>query len=397
MVLMHLAHLRQKAGASHAARAIAGVHVVLITPLPYYTHTAMLPGWMAGHQGLDACHIDLQPLIQAAGVHWIQDRVISVAASHRRLQTTRHQALRYDVLSLNCSGTNDTQGLQPLEQRLLTATPSARLVTHWPTILQQAAHQPGFTLAIIGGESTAVEMALAAQHAFAQHQAQARVHLIVGHHGLLDSHSRSVQRRAKACLQHANITIHRQQAIGLQQGLLLSNGATLPVHAAIAATPVLPPDWLLTSGMQRDEQGYLVVNAAQQSVSHPHIFAAGTICRRKDLAPNNERPHAINTPGRVLANNLHATLVDSPLRAWIPRTSAPTWLTCGGQQAIVSWGMWSAQGRWLWQWQQRHHHRWIQQRTPAPMPTPAPTAVASEAPPAPATPPAAHSSTPPKA
>lgn len=346
-VLQFLADLRRKNGRTQQASAIAGVHIVLITPHRYQTYSGMLPGWMAGHYSLDACHIDLLPLIEAAGVHWVQDSITAVAPGHQQIQTTRHPAIGYDLLSMDVGSTTYLGALLPLGPRLLPVKPLSGLMEHWPTILAQATGRPGFALAVVGGGAAGVELALAAQYTFSQNNAQATVHLVTGEKGLLMGHAASVKHRVARYLEQTGITVHQQRASGTAKGLRLANGKFLPTHAVLAATGAQPLPWLAQCGLQRDADGYVLVNAAHQSLSHPNVFAAGDTCSRRDAPLARSGVHAVRA-GPVLAHNLYATLQNQPLKAYTPSERSLYLIACGPRYAIASWGKWSAEGAWVW-------------------------------------------------
>jgi pyridine nucleotide-disulfide oxidoreductase family protein len=346
-VLQYLADLRKKNGRTQQASAIVGVHIVLITPYRYQAYSGMLPGWMAGHYTLDACLIDLQPLIEAAGVHWVQDTITGIAPSHQQIQTMRHPVISYDLLSMDVGSTTYLSPLLPLGPRLLPVKPLSGLMEHWPTILAQATGRPGFVLAVVGGGAAGVELALAAQHTFSQNNAQATVHLVTGEKGLFTGHASSVKRRVARYLDQTGITIHQQRASGTAKGLRLANGKFLPAHAVLAATGAQPLPWLAQSGLQRDTDGYVLVNAAHQSFSHPNVFAVGDTCSRRDVPLARSGVHAVRA-GPVLAHNLYAILQNKPLKAYTPSERSLYLIACGPRYAIASWGKWSAEGAWVW-------------------------------------------------
>src|SRR6267142_2639460 len=85
------------------------------------------------------------------------------------------------------------------------------------------------------------------------------------------------------------------------------------------ATGPAPLPWLARSGLALDERGFVRVDRALRSVSHPHVLAVG------DCA-------ALDEP----KSGVHAV-----------------------RHGIAARGGWSAQGRWVWWWKNAIDRRWM--------------------------------------
>lgn len=334
----------------------AGVEVVLVTPALYQNYSGMLPGWMAGHYTLAQCRIDLQLLAQAADVQIVVERIVGIDAARRHVTLADGRQLDHDILSLDVGSEIDTSALEMAADKLLPVKPLDGFFEAWPRILAMAQSKtPGkltYRLVVVGGGAAGVELALAAQHAFACAGCAVRVDLVVGESGLLAGFAVGARRRAAHFLEHAGVVLHRLRAVGVEQGVLLSDGTLLPADCVIAATGARAPAWLPSSQLTLDEKGYVAVDASHRSVSHDHVFAAGDVCARQDVALARSGVHAVHA-GPVLAANLLATLAGTPLTGYRPRRRSLYLLACGPQYAIASWGGFSIAGRWVWRWKDR--------------------------------------------
>lgn len=340
----------------------AGVEVVLVTPALHQNYSGMLPGWMAGHYASKQCRIDLQPLAHAAHVHIVVDRIVGMDAARRHVTVADGRQIDYDILSLDVGSEIDTSSLQMAGDKLLPVKPLDGFFEAWPRILamaqseaqpqKQPQSRPVYRLTVVGGGAAGVELALAARHAFACAGCAARVDLVVAESGLLPGLAAGVRRRAARFLDHAGVIVHRLTAVGVEQGVLLSDGTLLPADCVIAATGARAPAWLQSSQLMLDEKGYIAVDASHRSVSHEHVFAAGDVCARQDIAMARSGVHAVHA-GPVLAANLLASLAGGPLTTYRPRRRSLYLLACGPQYAIASWGGLSFAGRWVWHWKDR--------------------------------------------
>lgn len=342
-------------GGGHAhlgvLRALAmqplSVDVALVTPSFYQTYSGMLPGWLAGHYSLADCQIDLRPLAQAAGVTLLIGQLVGMDANRRCVVLSDGQQLDYKFLSLAVGSESNLSWLGSIGSRLLAIKPIEPFVQRWPEILMQAACQPDYHLAVVGGGAAGVEIVLAIKQAFSTRGYAAGVSLIMSDKGLLPGHNQAVVKRARSVLRLRGVVLHQAHAVGVKDGLLLSTGQHLSADTVIATTGSTSPCWLQLSHLALDEQGYINVSAMHQSRSHPEVFAAGDVCARSDTVMARSGVHAVFA-GPILAANLIASLNGGELSRYHPRRRSLYLLATGPKHAIASWGMFSASGHWVW-------------------------------------------------
>ena len=344
-------------GGGHAhlgvLRALAGRHLdietVLITPNTFQTYSGMLPGWLAGHYSLEDCQIDLLPLVQAAGARLILNQVTGIDADRQCVTLSDGTRIDYDFLSVDVGGETDLSWLEALGQRLLPIKPLGGFVQRWTDVVTEAAQRNNFRLAVVGGGAAGVEIALAAQYAFAECGCNACVSLISSERGVLPGHAAGVAKRVRNLLKKRGITLYESHAVGVDQGVLLGNGQLVHADVVIATTGSRPPCWLQQSRLMLDEHGYICVDATHRSLSHPEVFAAGDVCTRSDTVMARSGVHAVFA-GPVLAHNLIAGISGGKLIRYSPRKRSLYLLATGPRHAIASWGAFSAEGRWVWRW-----------------------------------------------
>lgn len=344
------------------ARLRLNIDAVMITPSPRQIYSGMLPGWMAGHYSLPDCQIDLGPLAQAAGVRLVIDQVVGMDANRRCIALSDDTRLDYDFLSLDVGSESNLSWLNALGDRLLPIKPIGVFAQRWPDILVQAAKQNNFQLAVVGGGAAGVEIAFAAQHVFAERAYNATVSLITSEKGILHGHASRVVKSVRDLLVKRGIKLHEAHAAGVEQGVLLGNGQYLHADIVIAATGSSPPYWLETSHLALDEHGYISVDAAHRSLSHPNVFAAGDVCARTDHIMPRSGVHAVFA-GPVVAHNLITSISGGKFIRYRPRKRSLYLLATGPKHAIASWGAFSAQGHWVWCWKNWIDHRFMQKNS----------------------------------
>lgn len=348
--------------------------ISLISPSLQVLYSGMVPGWMAGHYRLEDCQLQLQGLVQQAGVHHLARNMVLMNAQAQTLLDDHGQTWSYDLLSLDVGSLADTSALQALGPRLLAVRPLTAWVQHWPACLAMAEqlNRP-LRLAVVGGGAAGLELVLAAEHALRQRGRPAQMLWVTGTAGPLPGHHASVQARARRCLQQRGIAVLEQRVQGHAEGLIWQDVHTqthgfLAQDRVLAAPGAKPAPCLADSGLALDASGFVQVHAHHQSCSHPQVFAAGDTCARNSPGFARSGVHAVHV-GPVLAHNLelmmHGFNASTPAqqRAWRcyhPRRHSLYLLATGPKQAIASWGPWSAQGPWVWHWKNWLDRRFVQ-------------------------------------
>ena len=124
---------------------------------------------------------------------------------------------------------------------------------------------------------------------------------------------------------------------------------------ASVVTGAAAPHWPAASGIATDKRGFIRVGPTLQSVSHPHIFAAGDVASLAQDPPKSG-VYAVRA-GPVLADNLRAVCLGAAPQPWTPQPRALYLVSTGKRQALAIWGPWSWHGGWVWYWKD-----WIDRR-----------------------------------
>jgi pyridine nucleotide-disulfide oxidoreductase family protein len=353
------------AGGGHAhvhvlaelARApLPGAEVTLVTPYARQMYSGMLPGWVAGHYGVEQIVIPLPALAAAAGVRLVEDRIVALDAAARRATLVGGQVLDYDLLSLDTGPVMDRDAVPGAREHALFLRPVEHFVTGFEALLQRAAARP-LDLAVVGGGAGGVEISLALAHRLQAMGGGSRVSLVSGAGGPLEGFAEAVRRPVLRALQARRVTVLPHDCRAIEAGRLTlatpgEVGTRVACDVALLAIGTSAPPWLRSSGLALDPRGFVATGPTLQSRSHPEVFAAGDVATRTDAPHPKSGVYAVRA-GPPLALNLRRAVAGGDLQPYGPQRRTLYLLSTGAKHAVASWGPWSTSGRWVWWWKDR--------------------------------------------
>ena len=368
LILLGAGHAHVHVLAQLAQNRPADLDVTVVSPYPYQTYSGMTPGLVAGHYSAEDCQIPLEPLAKAAGAKWIQARCTGIVAAEQRVRlspTAKSPSqsdilppdLPYHLLSIDTGAVIDRERLEAdmpgASAHALIVRPIEVFATLWPKVLELAQSQP-VSIAVIGAGAAGLELLFAAEQCLRlQAVVGARFTLITGGGEVAANYSIGVRKRVLRQLKRRGITVLRETCAGMENGLVkLGSGAQLACDVPLLAIGTHAPAWLQGSGLALSEAGHVLVNAFQQSTSHPNVFAAGDVSTRVDKPHAKSGVYAVRA-GPPLANNLLAQHEGQALKPHHPPDNTLNLLSCGTGHAIVSYGPLHAEGTWAWRWKDR--------------------------------------------
>lgn len=355
-----------------ATQALASAEVVLVSPFARQMYSGMVPGLVAGRYTAEACAIALGPLCRAAGVRFVEASVVAFDAVAGRAGLSNGEELVADVVSLDTGSVTDRDRIAGARENALFVRPIEHFVKLLDGVFELASRR-ALDVVVVGAGAAGVELALAFEHRLqALSDAGVRVALVTGGPEPLDGHGASARMRVQRTLSRRRITVFRDRCTLVESGsLTLAGGARLACDVPVIAVGGEAPAWLADSGLQLDDFGFVATGATLQSLSHPHVFAAGDVASRPDDPHPRSGVYAVRAGPPLLAN-LRAFVAGGPLRPHRPQRRSLNLLACGDGRAIASWGGWSAQGRWVGWWKDRIDRGFVQRyRLPAEPTTPA--------------------------
>ena len=356
-------------GHSHVAvvkafgmKPLPGVRVTLISRNSRTPYSGMLPGLIAGRYSADEAHIDLVPLCRFAGARFIGAEVNGVDAANGTILFVDRPPLAYDVLSINSGSTPSLLTADRGADAIVPVKPIDRFLERWEALVERIRYRTESTrIAVVGGGAGGVELALSTEHRLTSLGMTASVELLTADAEILPTHNRGVRKRFRRILSERGIAVHTDSRVveAASGRLRTHSGDDLPFDETLWVTNAAAAPWLVASGLEVDDEGFLLVDATLQSTSHPGIFGAGDAAAMRDDPRPKSGVFAVRQ-GRPLARNLRNALLGRALAAYRPQREFLSLIGTGEPYAVASRGMWSAEGRWVWNWKDGIDRRFME-------------------------------------
>ena len=347
-------------------RPIPGVRLTLIctdTDTPY---SGMLPGYVAGHYSFDDVHIDLGRLAAFAGARFYRDQVTGLDRVNRKVLCRHRPAVPYDLLSINIGSTPQLQGVPGAVDNAIAVKPIARFNERWLALLSRVQQHPdSTTVAVVGAGAGGVELLLAMQFRLRQtlmHMGRnpdnVRFHLFTSSADILPTHNPGVRQRFDAVLKQRGVQLHRHAAVTqVSPGrLMAASGEVVDADEIVWVTRAGGAAWLQDTGLALDADGFIQVNDYLQTVTDPHIFAAGDIASMVNYPLEKAGVFAVRQ-GPPLTENLRRSVQGAALKAYHPQSRWLALISTGDKFAVASRGWLGFAGAWVWRWKD-----WIDRR-----------------------------------
>ena len=214
------------------------------------------------------------------------------------------------------------------------------------------------TIGIVGGGAGGVELALTMQHRLQQLLSAAqqpftnlKVHLFQKEATLLPGQNRWVRDRFHLLLTQRGIQLHLQEPVCSVQAhrVICESGLTIACDYIFWVTQAAAPDWLAKAGLTVDEDGFVLVDDALRSLSHPDVFAAGDSATMLHYSRPKAGVFAVRQ-GKPLFHNLRRALQNKPLQSFRPQAQYLSLIGTGNGEAIAARGAFGWQSPLLWRW-----------------------------------------------
>ena len=347
-------------------KPIPGVRLTLICTDMHTPYSGMLPGYVAGHYDYDEVHIDLSRLCVFAGARLYRDEVIGLDRVSQKVLCRNRPPVPYDELSINIGSTPQLASVPGAAEHAVPVKPIQRFNDRWLALLKRVQNHPGkTTIAAVGGGAGGVELLLAMQwrlrnelRKLNRNPDELAFHLFTASATILPTHNTGVQRRFETVLRQRGVTLHQKAEVTQVEAgrLTTAGGQTVEADEVVWVTRAGGAPWLRQTGLKLDDEGFIEVKDTLQSLTDPHVFAAGDIASMVNFKLEKAGVFAVRQ-GPPLAENLRRAVAGAPLQVYHPQRSWLALISTGDKYAVASRSWVGFAGDWVWVWKD-----WIDRR-----------------------------------
>lgn len=319
-----------------------------------HVYSGMVPGWLAGRYRRDEIALDVARLCAAAGATWHPHHVRALSAGERTVTLDSGEPVPFDVASVAVGSVpagTETAGVREHAVPLKPLGNVERIAERVSALRATSGASSGAGdapagVTVVGGGLAGVEIALAIK---ARGGRAVAVRMVTRDAVLASGRGAALSRRLASECQRAQVRVEYGGDVREVAGsfVRLADDRTMPSALTVWATGPAAPSWLSASGCTVDERGFLQVDDALRSVSHPFVFAAGDCAT---LASARATPKAgvyAVRMGPVLAKGLGAALQGhAPPDRFTPQSRWLALVNTGDGRALASYGPFVMGGAW---------------------------------------------------
>jgi pyridine nucleotide-disulfide oxidoreductase family protein len=325
---------------------LQGVNLTLVTPAKYTPYSGMLPGHIAGFYSYSQCHIDLQRLCKFAQAQFFIDAVVGLDLQKQQVLCANQTAIDFDLVSIDIGSTPAKLSVLGAAEYAIAAKPVGQFLENWYQLQKQVNTHPQaqLSIAIVGGGAGGVELALSMRAGLAKLTRNFEVHLWQRTGEVMPSYHPTVRRLMQKTLIEKGVTLHLGESVCeiapiTPEKLMVKcdSGLKVECHQVFWLTQASAADWVKDSGIGTDDFGFILVNDYLQSVTHPHVFAAGDIATMSNYHLPKAGVFAVRQ-GQPLFENLRRVVTGKSLKPYQPQKEYLSLIGTGDGRALASRG-----------------------------------------------------------
>jgi pyridine nucleotide-disulfide oxidoreductase family protein len=323
--------------------------LVVCTGEAEHSYSGMVPGWIGGDYQRSALVLSVAEQVARAGGRLVPHHVAGLDRHAREVILADGSRERYDLCSIATGSIPTGMQLPGVLAHAIPLKPLGRAGEIITATDQLAAAGRG-NIVVVGAGAAGVEVAFNLARRLRRTASGRGVNL-----ALLSNEARPVAERGEATVRQVEQALARHcihfrgniEITGVTTTEILVTDGTIASDCTVWATGAAAPAWLAETGLPTDDRGFVLVNAALQSVGDEAIFAAGDAAT---LITARTTPkagvYAVRMGPRLVASLARALRGEPIASGWQPQRRFLALLSTGDERAIASWGPYAAEGRW---------------------------------------------------
>ncbi len=353
---------------SFGMQPMRGVRLTLICTDAHTPYSGMLPGYVAGHYDFDAVHIDLSRLATFAGARFICAEVTGIDRAAHKVLLRGRPPIAYDRVAVNIGSTPQVNQIPGAAEHAVPVKPIFQFNQRWLALLERVRqHAGGLCIAVVGGGAGGVELLLAMQYRLCnelrnlkRNPAELAFALFTADSSILPTHNAGVRRKFAEVLRQRGVQVFTGAAVQKVEAgrLQTAAGRWFDADEIVWVTQAGGVPWLAETGLALDDRGFVRVNAHLQSVTDPHVFAAGDVASLDHRALEKAGVFAVRM-ARPLAENLRRSVQEHTLQVYRPQRRWLALISTGDRYAVASRGALGFSGAWVWRWKDSIDRRFM--------------------------------------
>ena len=346
-----------------AMSPIDGVKVTLINPAGFSTYSGMVPGFIAGHYGLDDIRINLRSLCRYADADFVEGRIDGIDIQKDRVIVPGRPDLRYDVLSLDVGSGRYTDAFGRPHGGV-SVKPINDFVPSWVSILENIREGRVKKIGVVGSGPGGLELAMAIEYRLRKEKIgfPVSINLITANMEVAETYNRMFRSKTRSLLENKGIVVHNDFYAVEYDGSVLrsSDGKELALDEVLWVASSKAHKWPSDTGLRHDDDGFFAVTETLQASSRPNIFAVGD-CATLIREPFPKAGVYAVRQAPILFHNIAAFFLGKKMKAFNPQSNLLSLVSAGDRSALAARGAFYFSGRLAWKWKDWIDRRFMKQ------------------------------------
>lgn len=328
--------------------------VVLISPSEYQYYSGMFSGFSEDVYDQEEIRIDLKRLCDNVGAEFICDQVVVVDANARKLTGASGSIFDYDYVSFDIGSAAGVP--EEMKSKMTSIKPNFL----FPDQLRRI-RETEYPV-IVGGGASGVELAFSVNAWRKQHLLPLNTALISATPLLSGLHSK-ISDKIELIARQKDLSFFTDETVEkiTNGSIISSSGQTFPQSEVLWLTGPKSFSLFQESDIETDNSGFLLVSDCLQSVQYPEIFGAGDCISIESYPTLPKNGVYAVRQGPILWHNLKSQLNSREQKPFTPQNRYVSILSTGGGEAFLTYGTFSAHGKFPWILKQRIDRNFIKE------------------------------------